>query len=354
MQRCINALIESDFHVRCFSRSFNNNDFYNPNLKVNQFYRQDNISTLFKKSWLFYAEYNLRLFIKLLLTKQDIIYAVDSDTLLSSTFVKLIKNNKLIYDAHEYFEQSPEIIKKSFIQKIWNLITHFGIRNSDLCITVSHTLGIELKKVFHKNFVIIKNIPSFTTEIPINYSSRQKIIWYQGVLNTGRGLELMIDSMCDLPDYTFHLAGEGDLSQTLRKRVLELKLETRVIFHGMLSKTELEQLNRNAFLGINLLSNNSLNYYYSLANRTFDYIHAGLPAIHMNFPEYQMLLKEYKVGVTIELLNKQELIEAIRKFEHQKTYEFMIAETYKASKILNWQNEKQKLVNALQNLNLLD
>ena len=74
------------------------------------------------------------------------------------------------------------------------------------------------------------------------------------------------------------LVGEGDLSVKLRELVKSYKLDQKVKFKGYLKPTELPEITAKATIGLNLLENTSLNYYYSLANKAFDYIQAEIPA----------------------------------------------------------------------------
>ena len=73
------------------------------------------------------------------------------------------------------------------------------------------------------------------------------------------------------------------------------KLAKKVIFKGYVKPKELPKITAKASIGLNLLENKSLNYYYSLANKAFDYIQAEIPAIHMDFPEYRQLNQTYEV-----------------------------------------------------------
>lgn len=304
------------------------------------------INTFFKRSFLFYAEYNLRIFIKMLFLKYDSIYTCDADTLLASSILKSIKGKKLIFDAHEYFEESPEIIGHTFTQWFWTQILKFGIKRADVCITVSKSLGKIYEEKYKKPFVIIRNLPYPT--LPSNkVMDINNIIWYQGVLNVGRGLEHMIEAMIHLPEYRFYLAGDGDISSKLKKLVVDLNLTNRVLFLGKLSPSQLNIENQKAWIGINLLDHTSLNYYYSLANKTFDYIQAEIPAIHMSFPEYEDVMNQYHVGICIPDLNIPTIVNAVRFFESKDNYAATLHAIRKAKAELIWANEETKLLSLI-------
>ncbi|MEM6967311.1 MAG: glycosyltransferase, partial [Bacteroidota bacterium] len=141
------------------------------------------------------------------------------------------------------------------------------------------------------------------------------------------------------------LAGEGDLSQFLREKTKHLQIEDRVKFLGYLLPEELQKITPQATIGINLLKNTSLNYYYSLANKTFDYVQAGIPAIHMNFPEYHQLMEEFEVGILVENLEKATLVNAVNELLQNKVlYRRLRENCQQAKKKWNWQNEAKKLI----------
>ncbi len=345
LHRVIKTFLSNGNALTCISRRKNNelNETIPVISEQHELFKQKLVSTFFQKSWLFYAEYNFRLFFQLIFTKTDIIYAVDSDTLLASVICRKITSRKLIYDAHEYFEESPEITDKKLIQKIWHYITQFGVNHSDLCISIGDYLSNVLTKQFGKKFHTIRNLPDRDVESNTSMA-KQKIIWYQGVLNVGRGLEQMIECMTTLNEYKLLIAGDGDISLDLKTKVKDLNLEDRIIFLGRLNMSELIKHNQKAYIGINLLSSESMNYYYSLANRTFDYIYATLPAIHMNFPEYTTLMQSYEVGVLIESLNTKEIIDAVRKLEEPRFYKHCQEECQKAALENSWKIESVKLI----------
>jgi glycosyltransferase involved in cell wall biosynthesis len=85
-----------------------------------------------------------------------------------------------------------------------------------------------------------------------------------------------------------------------------------IVFHGAVPPTELHLFTQAAFLGFNLLENKGKSYFYSAANKFFDYVQAGVPVISMLFPEYEHLMQEYEVGLLLEDLETQSIVEAVK------------------------------------------
>ncbi len=317
--------------------------------KLNVPFEYKLIKCWFAKSFLFYAEYNLRLFFVLLKSNCDIICACDLDTILGSAMAVFLKKKKLVFDAHEYFEESIEIIHKKKIKKVWEWIGKICVPGTASRYTVSQSLASELSIKYGREFQLIRNVP--VSSCPILKESQQKIIWYQGAINEGRGLECMIECMLELSDYSFYMAGDGDILLDLRSKVKELNLDNRVHFLGKLNYSSMLDYSSLAFVGIDLLDSTSKSYYFSLSNKTFDYMHAVLPSIQMNFPEYKAIHDQYKIGVLIDKVDSKNILAAIRKLEDDDFYEQCVSACKMASKIFNWEEEERILVELYEKLN---
>ncbi len=172
-----------------------------------------------------------------------------------------------------------------------------------------------------------------------------KIILYQGALNEGRGLETAIEAMQKIEGAVLWLAGEGDLSATLREKVAQLGLTQKVHFLGFVLPKELPGITAQAWIGLNLLENKGLSYYYSLANKAFDYIQSGVPSIHVNFPEYRKLNEDWQVFELVDDLEVETLRQAIRKLLNDAPhYQKLQENCRKAAASLNWEQEEFKLL----------
>lgn len=308
-------------------------------------FQQKRIRCIFNKGVLFYAEYNLRLFFFLLFHAFDVVCAVDLDTILPATLIAKLKRKKSVYDAHEYFTEVPELIKRPTVQSIWERIARFCIPKMDVCYTVCISLVDLLSKRYKKDFQLIRNVPfSYDLDFEVLPEKKSRIILYQGALNDGRGLEQAIEAMNYVEGAILEIAGEGDLSKELRELVRVNQLENKVTFLGYLKPTDLKKKTLEAYIGLNLLKNKGLNYYYSLANKTFDYIHAEVPAIHMGFPEYIQINAQNEIGMLIEDLNTETIAAALHALLNDENYYLKLKANCKTAKeIYNWELESTRL-----------
>jgi len=317
-------------------------------------YRQTRLACYFEKGKLFYIEYNLRLLFWLLFRRFDALCAVDLDTILPCLWASSWHRKPCVYDAHEYFTEVPEVVRRPRVRRIWERVARYAIPRMKRCYTVGDCLAGILAERYGVPFMSIRNVP---VSVPPNSSSEElspkaelelgypKIILYQGALNEGRGLETAIEAMQEIEGAVLWLAGEGDLSVELREKVKQLSLAQKVRFLGFVLPKELPGITAQAWIGLNLLENKGLSYYYSLANKAFDYIQSGVPSIHMDFPEYRKLNEDWQVFELVADLEVETLRQAIRKLLNDAPhYQKLQENCRKAAASLNWEQEEVKLL----------
>jgi glycosyltransferase involved in cell wall biosynthesis len=313
-------------------------------------YRQVRLLCWFEKGKLFYLEYNIRLFWWLLLRKSfDVYTGIDLDTIMPCLGVARLKGKKCYYDAHEYFSEVPEVVDRPLTKRIWEIVARTCIPRVDRAYTVGPALAQIFQQRYRIPFEVLRNMPLQNHKPPSTpqrlNASTSPIILYQGVLNAGRGLETAISAMQKIKGAVLWLAGEGDLSQELRQLTKDLQVESKVHFLGYLSPKELRLVTQQASVGLNLLENRGLSYYYSLANKAFDYVQAGVPSIQMNFPEYLALQEEHRVFYLINLLEVEVLVQAIEHLLGDNELYLALQENCSiAAKEWCWEWEKEKLI----------
>ncbi|MDX1478075.1 MAG: glycosyltransferase [Saprospiraceae bacterium] len=302
MQRICAALARAGYAVSLVGRRLPDSVALNSTS-----FEQVRLRCRFRKGPWFYAEYNIRLLWFLLRNPFDLAVACDLDTALAVHWAARMRRRPSVFDAHELFTEVPELAGRPLIRKVWSVIGRKTVPHFRLRYSVGPRIAEELTRRYGVPFAVIRNVPELDPSPVPALAERHRVILYQGALNAGRGLEAAIDAMASLEGYALHLVGEGDLSQALRDRVRDRGLKDRVRFLGKVPPEALPEHAMRAMVGLNLLEKQSLSYYYSLANKFFDYLHAGLPSINMDFPEYRTLVDETGVGMCLPELSSASL-----------------------------------------------
>ncbi len=317
---------------------------------VSRSYSTERMRLLFTKGALFYAFFNFRLFWKFLFKKCDVIYANDLDTLLACFMVSRIRRKSLIYDSHECFTEVPEI-QGRFSRKVWLRIEKWIFPKLTHVITVNQSIADFYKERYGKELYIMRNIPlsgqSFErkSRTELNLPMDQKIIILQGSgINVDRGAEELVEAMSELNNVLCLIVGGGDVVDLLKKKVKELKLTDRVVFKPRMPYEDMMAYTACADLGLSMDKDTNLNYRFSLPNKIFDYIKAGIPVFSSNLPELKRVIETYNIGSLFESHDPKKLAESLSEFlNDDEKLQLCKQNTAKAVKALSWENEAEAL-----------
>lgn len=309
-------------------------------------FSQTRLPLKYHRGKLFYLELNWRLYRFLHRQRPDLILAVDLDTLMAAALAARRLGVPYVYDAHEYFTETPELVGRPLSRAIWDFVGRMFIRGAEIRYTVNESLSEILSARYGAHFGYLRNMPSCTFRQPrVGFSPAAKYMLYQGALNKGRGVEELIEAMPSVSGLELWIAGEGDLSQELRKRAAESTAAERIRFLGRRSPEDLRQLTASAWLGFNLLSDDNLNYRFSLANKFFDYVQAHVPQVCMDFPEYARLNSEHEVSVLVPDKRPETVIQAVRRLQADPAlYRRLQTESIAAAEEWTWEREQKRLI----------
>lgn len=335
MQRTASSLFKAGYQVKLIGRLLASSQPLAPTP-----YDQDRLKLPVNKGKIFYLLFNLRLLFYLLKEPASILVAVDFDTLLGTRLAGWLKHKPTVLDAHEYFTEVPELRDRPLSKYIWDLQGRCLIPGLAAAYTVNQSLARILGTTYRKKFQVVRNLPE---RQKIKQVPKRDFILYQGALNEGRGLFTLIKATPHLP-LPLYLAGDGDLRPELERLTSSLGLEEQVFFLGSLSPEELREMTPKAFLGYNLLESSSRNYYYSLANKFFDYLHAGIPSLSNPFPEYARITSLYNVAALISL-DMDSIIQAVWDlWNSPERYQQMVEACYQAKNVYCWETEEKALL----------
>ena len=311
-------------------------------------FAQKRLRCFFNKSFLFYAEYNLRLFFFLLTKKMDAVCAIDLDTILPALFVSKLKGVRRVYDAHEYFTELKEVRTRSLVHAFWSRIEKFALPQFAQGYTVSEGLASAFKLKYNRAYLVVRNLP--VLHVQAETAERQPFLVYQGAVNEGRGFEYLIPAMKQIP-YPLVVCGDGNYMAQLKALIRENGIGDKVELKGMLLPQELRTIAAQAALGIGLAEKEGINQFHALPNKFLEYMHAGLPQVAMNFPEYRKINEQCKVAVLLDDLSVDGVAAAINAVMTDHNLLQQLSENAKkAREIYCWQNEEKILVQFYQRL----
>jgi glycosyltransferase involved in cell wall biosynthesis len=139
--------------------------------------------------------------------------------------------------------------------------------------------------------------------------------------------------------------GSGDKFQSLIDKTIKTGLSDRIRFISKLPWQELMRYTRSSDVGLSLDKNSNVNYNFSLPNKLFDYMSAGIPVISSDLPEISKILAEYKCGIVISEVTKDEISNAIKKLrDNHGLLSELKQNSVIASESINWETESLKVV----------
>lgn len=307
-----------------------------------QSYRQKRLYTFFEKGKFFYIEYNTRLFFYLLIHKTDLFCAIDLDTILPNWLISALKNKPRVYDAHELFCEMKEVVTRPVIYRIWKKIEKICVPKFKCGYTVNQPIADEFRSMYDVDYGVIRNVP-FLKPFD-NTITKENFIIYQGSVNEGRSFETLIPAM-QWVDMPLVICGDGNFMAQLKILIEKYGVAGKVVLKGLVTPSELRLLTQKARIGITLFENNGRSNYLSLANRFFDYIHAGTPQLCVDYPAYSEINNLMQIAVVTKDLSPENIAQQLNSLISNKTlYTQLRNNCFELRQQINWDKEKQSLI----------
>ena len=315
-------------------------------------YASHRMKLLFEKGPLFYAEYNIRLFLFLLFHRANLLLSNDLDTILPNYFISRLKGCKIVFDSHEYFTETPELVNRPKVQKVWKRIESYVVPKLDEMITVCDSIADLFREKYGVKCHVIRNIPprkalppkgdKQTLGLPID---KHLLVLQGSGINIQRGAEELVQAMALLDDCFLIIIGGGDVLPILKQMVVDMSITDRVRFFARMPYQQMMAYTQLAELGFCLDKDTNLNYRFSLPNKLFDFIQAGIPVVASHLPEIEKIIRRYDIGLfiedhepsTIAATIREALLDEARRGQWQRNLAL-------AAQDLCWENEEKKLL----------
>jgi glycosyltransferase involved in cell wall biosynthesis len=110
--------------------------------------------------------------------------------------------------------------------------------------------------------------------------------------------------------------------------------------HDAVPHEKVVSIAKSADIGLCLIQNVCLSYYYCLPNKLFEYCFAEIPILASDFPDISQTVNKYNLGICTNL-DVNEIYEAIKNLENKKELPKINAdELYE----LSWDAQEEKLI----------
>lgn len=256
---------------------------------------------------------------------------------------KIFVKSKVIYDAHEL---ETEKNWPGAIKKMAKVLERILICHVDRVIVINNSIAQWYKNKYSlEEIYVVKNVPYKQDINPSNVlrgkfgiQDDEILFIYQGLLDSRVKFLLDVFSKIDNKKHIVFM-GCGILEDTVKKYE---KNFSNIHFQPAVKPNEVLHYTASADVGINLIENLSLNHYYCLPNKVFEYILSGLPLIVSDFPEMGRLIDDCKCGWKVPV-NERLVIELIENISKKDVKEKKNnALNYRQN--LGWHKEERKLL----------
>lgn len=285
----------------------------------------------------------------------DHIHCNDLNSLPIGVMRKLASSKvKLIYDAHEYETEMNGV--KGVEKKIIKIMEKLLIGFADKVITVSDSIAEEYVRLYNiEKPHLVLNCPAYIDVSKNNLfresfaiHAEQKIFLYQGALNKGRGIEILLEAFKKLNDSKKVLVvmGYGELERMVK---LEADNSANIFFQPAVKPEVVLNYTSSADFGVSFIEDSCLSYRYCLPNKMFEYTMAGLPVLVSNLVEMKKFVEEHSVGVVSDENTVNGFYDAFSKIE-EFDYESLKSNLKKVRKSYCWESQEVELLKAYKEL----
>jgi glycosyltransferase involved in cell wall biosynthesis len=176
----------------------------------------------------------------------------------------------------------------------------------------------------------------------------QVILLYQGGLMAGRGVHLILDAFKARNDdkVVVVFMGYGELEADIKNAANEYD---NIYFFPAVPPNVVLEYTSSADMGISLIENTCLSYYYCMPNKLFEYSMAGLPVLVSNMKDMSELVSQNSMGAVISDFSAAGINKAIDDFLVQDLTS-MKANAYRVACENAWEVQEQKMLAAYQEL----
>lgn len=304
-----------------------------------------------------YLEFLWRSFRTIGRERFDVVHCNDLETLPVGVMLKCVYGVRLVYVSYEL---NTEIVDLNPVSKgIWKAVEAFCIRFADAIFTVNESISSWLGERYRiPRPEILYNVPyrragrkKKDLRKMFGISPKTKLLLYQGSMHPSRGLLTLLRILPRIPDASLIVIGDKTQFQEL-VNLHHAVVPENIHVIDFVPYRELPSYTAGADIGLYLLEKSCLNYYFSLPNKLFEYLSAGLPVVLSDFPEHRRIVSGYHCGCVADEKSDDDIIRKIRLLmDDERAYRRMSRNAIRITQwTFNWETEQKKVIEAYNRL----
>jgi len=304
----------------------------------------------FRKGPMMYLWFNIALLFRLLrLRKADIYIANDLDTLIPCYMVSRLNRKPLVYDAHEYFTGQYSLTERRFKRSLWKGAERSLLPGIRYMMTVSDSIAEIYRQEYRCEPVVVRNLPMPAFNIPPYQRSRLTaaaddllVIFQDGSGdNPGRGVSELLEAMTLLENVKLVVIGTGKRINEARQQIHKQRIDHKVIFLPRMKWEEMIGYIKCCDAGLSIDADTCINQRFSLPNKLFDTIGAGVPVIVSPLPEVSDIVAKYRCGLVLDEMTPGAIAGALSLLrDDRQLLSELKANARSAAEELNWEKEQ--------------
>ena len=301
-----------------------------------------------------YIEFSVKSFFLMSEVKPNTINVHALAVLPIALMCKIIFKSQLVYDAHELETETNGL--KGIRKKISKSIEKNLMKYIDMTLVVSESIADWYSneyKIYRPTVVLnapkrreLKNNNHFREQLGIRED--QIILLYQGGLTEGRGINLILDAFKARKGDSLVAVfmGYGQLEVVIKAAAKQFD---NIYFFPAVPPQVVLEYTASADVGISLIENSCLSYYYCMPNKLFEYAMAGLPILVSNMKDMSVLVVENNMGVVINNFTPTGINKALDGFL-KKDLTQMKLNAYRVANENAWEIQEQKMLTAYKHM----
>ena len=234
------------------------------------------------------------------------VWANDLDTLWPAVRASRRWGWHIAYDSHEWFTEAEGLKGRPVRKAIWQWWERRAFRGISSMLTVNVSIAGAYRSKYGLEVEVVPNVPERAeTAVPmprsqLGWPEDARVLLMQGAfMDRDRGALDAVRALQHLPDHHLALIGSGPEHDEAPSVAMKLGVSGRLHVHGRMPFEQLRRCTAAADVGLSLDRPTVDNFRFSLPNKLFDYLHAGIPVVCSDLPVAGQFVRTEGIGQVV-------------------------------------------------------